>query len=145
MTDLTYCINTETGDVSEWDIAFYRVWVVNGVMYGFNANGLYELSGGKDDLASIKCSLTTSPQDDTNENLKRVPYARVESKGTADITLLLDGIPSGTATMAATDNRAKFGRGARGRFVSFKVDSTDVAFKLIDLSATIEKQQRGYK
>lgn len=144
MTDVTYCINTETGDVSEWDVAFYRVWNVNGVMYGFTANGMYELSGQLDDTVPISCSITTSPQDDGNENLKRVPYARAETQGKMDITLLLDKKPVSTFTMDAINSRAKFARGAKGRFVSFKIDSTDPEFNIIDLNPNVEKQKRGY-
>jgi hypothetical protein len=145
MTAITYCINTETGDVSEWDRVYTRIWNVNGVYYGFSDLGIFELTGKKDDLKAIKCSLTTVPNDNDTEALKRVPYTRVECTGSTDITLMLDRVPVSTVNMAATDNRAKFARGAKGRFVSYKVESSDPDFTLIEISPNVETQKRGFK
>lgn len=145
MSDVTCCMNVDSKDVSEWSNAFVRIWRVRDTYYGFNEFGMYKLAGPSDGLLPIECSVTMSPNDNNTENLKRVAYSRVECDGAAEIGLLLDGVSGGVIPMASEDKRAKFARGVKGRFVSFKVTSTDPQFYLHDITAEIETLQRGYK
>ena len=145
MSDVTCCMNVDSRGMSEWTIAFVRIWRVRDTYYGFNEFGMFRLSGPADSLVPIACSVTTSPNDNNTENLKRVAYSRIECDGEADIELLLDGVSGGVIPMASEDKRAKFARGVKGRFVAFRVSSTDPQFYLHDIAAEIETLQRGYR
>lgn len=145
MSDITVCVNSESMDVSVWDVAFVRIWRVKGTYYGFNALGIYELSGPSDDGTQIGCRIVTSPNDLGTEALKRIPYARAEARGVTSAELRLDGVFCGLSEMVTVDKRAKFGRGGSGRFISFSVTSTDPAFTLIEIAPVVEVLKRGYK
>lgn len=145
MSDFTNCMNVDTGEMSEWSNAFVRVWRVRDAYYGFNSQGMFKLIGPDDTGVPIACAVTTTPNDNNSENLKRIAYSRSEIRGAASIELFLDGQTAGDIPMAATANRAKFARGVRGRFVSFRVTSTDPEFYLHEINADIETLQRGYR
>lgn len=145
MATKTHCINTETSDVSDWDRFFVRIWRVKGSYYGVDDTGIFKFVDPADDPNPPTCSITTAPNDLGTEALKRLPYARVETLGSADITLTLDTEFAGTASMAAIDNRAKFARGPRGRFVSFALTSTAPEFALLEIEPTVQPLTRGFK
>lgn len=145
MATKTHCVNTESTDVSEWDRSFIRIWRIRDAYYGVDGTGIFKFVDPALDLDPPVCSITTAPNDLGTEALKRLPYARVETLGAADATLMLDEEFAGTASMSALDNRAKFARGPRGRFASFKVSSSAPDFALLEIDATVQPLTRGYK
>jgi hypothetical protein len=145
MTDITYCMNTSSADVSVWNCAYVRIWRVGATYYGLNEFGIHALGGGTDEGLPIECSITTTPNDFESENLKRIPYARAEVKGAASVEVWLDGTSAGKTDMDSVSKRAKFGKGARGRFVTVRVTGSDPAFEVIELDITVANLQRGYQ
>jgi len=145
MTDITYCMNTDSKDLSKWACAFTRIWRVGQYYYGVNEEGIHRFVGSTDDGVPIVCSVKTTPNDLDSEALKRIPYSRVEARGAADIELWLDGTSAGKIHMDSVSKRAKFARGVRGRFLTFEVTSSDPSFTLLEIAPTIESLHRGYQ
>lgn len=135
-----FLINLDTNAVSKWlGVTFIRTWKLNGSMYGIAADGVYLIDGD----GSTQCDVELAPTDFDDDYMKRLPYAAINGKGSSTVTPIYDGVDGTAQTTQFTDNmRVKFGRGAKGRFLSVKSSSSDPDFRVEGVNLYPEKLSR---
>lgn len=130
--------------------SFKRLAVVDGVLYGLAEDGVYELSGG---VEEIEGSVTTGKLDIGGGGLVHPvsAYLEYELEGTAemDVTTTQSGLAQTfTYPLAVevanelTNGRFIFGRGLRGRHFSFTLRIKGLAGYINDLSVTSTPTKR---
>lgn len=115
----------------------------NGVFLGANADGIYALSGGKDDVAEIAATVRFGVTDMKEQRLKRLVSAYVGYRADGEMTLTVttdeDSEYQYTLAPRHLDNlhpsRVKLGRGARARYFQVALQNRDGAdFELDQLT-----------
>ena len=140
--------------------AFNSFFRSDGIYYGSNALGIYELSGdtdfaGEQDLDTQIDAFVLTPVTDMNhKELKFLYNAYISARSAVDLAIdvivneetVCSGIPvvSPTYSTGVHRTRGKMPRGLKGSAVQFKIKNNNGAyFKLFDLEVSAATSQRS--
>lgn len=143
---VTYCFNTSNGAMTQWPgFGFMRIVRVDHDYYGIASDGVYLLGGNLDELEPITATIQTAPTDFQSTALKRVPYARLNANADCRVSLIFDEGQSVSDSEFKQDRRVKFGKGIRGRYAAFRVESDQEDFELLSMDVYPVALMRGVK
>lgn len=148
----TYCYNPKVNAITAWPgIAFSRIWRLGNKYYGFNVDGVYELTGALDATVPVTSRIKLSETDFGTFALKRLHYMRIDADGDVNKPLTITTKFDGNVESSISNNqfnaamRCKLGRGAKGRMVSIKIDCSSPNFALRSIELYPTDLQRGVR
>ena len=136
----TWAMNTRTNAVTQYENYDFTSFAQMGDSYiGANAQGLWELDGGRDDLENIIPMLRTGYAQLAQDHLAGIAAAYVAMRGETQIVLKIitpDGreyiYQADTLNMRTT--KINLGRGLRSRFFAFELVGSGADMDLESLS-----------
>lgn len=131
---------------------FKSLAVINGVLYGCNAQGVFALDGQTDE---VNAEIRTGPLDLTGGQHCHLISAHMEYTLTGTSTMTVTGTQSGSAEQSysyplpaepaqvLTNGRFQFGRGFRGRHFAFTLKLNGQQAYINDLSILVAPSKRS--
>lgn len=121
------------GIVDYTNYAFNSFAYFNGIYFGSNSNGIYELAGANDAGTDID-AIVLSGDVDTHKGSEYQPSAKRQTteawlafEASGELEFILEGDVDGTIYYPAAE-RVKFGRGIKSRYMKFGIRNVDGAY-----------------
>lgn len=141
----TYCYNLSNGAMTQWEIAFSRIWRLGNRYFGIRESGVYALTGDTDDGTEFDGYAALSPNDFGTDQLKRMPSLTIDCTGTGTVSVIADAASSSGVTQFDDAKRVKLSRGLKGRLLMVDVLSSDADFEVTKMTLYPEALQRRVK
>lgn len=118
-----YVMNIKTNAVSRYqNFPFTHVGRIGDKYYGFDAVGIYELTGTTDTDVEVNGTIHTATLDFGVFNSKNVPYMYVNGDDEYTITGYVDDEEQPPFISGFSGRRVKLARGNKGRYWAFKIE-----------------------